>query len=68
LLPFITLNSNQQIDFCKRSIDKAGNYGDKAIKEFLAFAPIQYDFYLDYEMQNPAHSPKWRIYYPNNLG
>jgi hypothetical protein len=48
-------------------IDRAGNYGDKAIQEFLAFAPIQYDFYLDYEMQDPAYSQKWKLYYPRSL-
>ncbi|WKZ36087.1 MAG: hypothetical protein QY332_20980 [Anaerolineales bacterium] len=48
-------------------IDRAGTYGTKAIKEFLAFAPIQYDFYLDYEMQGPAYSQKWKLYYPRSL-
>lgn len=48
-------------------IEKAGVYTDSDIKEFLAFAPIQYDFYLDYEMKDPAYSQKWRLYYPNNV-
>ena len=48
-------------------VEKAGNFSDKAIKEFLAFAPFQYEFYLDYEMQNPTYSQKWKLHYPSNL-
>ena len=48
-------------------VEKAGNFGDKAIKEFLTFAPIQYEFYLDYEMQNATYSQKWKLHYPSNL-
>lgn len=48
-------------------VENAGNFSDKAIKEFLAFAPIQYEFYLDYEMQNTVYSQKWKLHYPSNL-
>ena len=48
-------------------VDMAGNYNDDDIKEFLDFQPFEYDFYLDYEIQNPTYSKKWKLYYPNNL-
>ena len=48
-------------------MDMAGNYHDDDIKEFLNFKPLEYDFYLDYAIQNPVYSKKWRLYYPDNL-
>jgi hypothetical protein len=47
-------------------MDMAGNYNDD-IKEFLNFKPFEYDFYLDYAIENPVYSQKWRLYYPDNL-
>jgi len=29
--------------------------------------PQEIDFYLDYQMDAPAYSPEWRIYYPSEL-
>ena len=48
-------------------IEAAGNYADKAIRTFMNFQPFEFDFYLDYGMQSPAYSTKWRIHYPSNL-
>ena len=48
-------------------MDIAGNYYDDDIKEFLNFKPFEYDFYLDYAIENPVYSQKWRLYYPENL-
>ncbi|HSL44806.1 MAG TPA: hypothetical protein VK897_15325 [Anaerolineales bacterium] len=48
-------------------IDLAGNYRENAIKKFLDYDSLKYDFYLNYEMKEPKYSKKWRIYYPNDL-
>jgi hypothetical protein len=48
-------------------MDMAGNYDDDDIKQFLNFKPFEYDFYLDYAIENPVYSQKWRLYYPENL-
>lgn len=28
---------------------------------------LNYDFYLDYQMESPAHDPHWRMHYPSDL-
>jgi hypothetical protein len=48
-------------------IEAAGNYNLEAIKEFTNYGSFNYDFYLDYQMIDPAYSKQWRIYYPRDL-
>ena len=48
-------------------IEAAGNYTIEALNELLDFSPLDYDFYLDYEMKSPAYSRQWKIYYPKDL-
>ena len=48
-------------------IETAGNYSPEAIEEFANYKTFDYDFYLDYEMKNPAYSNRWRMYYPQDL-
>jgi predicted transcriptional regulator of viral defense system len=48
-------------------LETAGNYSQKDLQEFLTYKPFDYDFYLDYEMENPVYSERWRIYYPQDL-
>jgi hypothetical protein len=48
-------------------IEKAGNYTNEAIQQFLKYDMFKYDFYLDYEIKEPEYSSKWKIYYPRDL-
>lgn len=48
-------------------IDTTGVYDQSACLEFANFAPIEYKFYLDYKINNPAYSEKWKIYYPDDM-
>ncbi|WP_291094115.1 MULTISPECIES: type IV toxin-antitoxin system AbiEi family antitoxin domain-containing protein [Bacteroidota] len=49
-------------------LERAGNYSDKMI-ELLKRKPMNYDFYLTYEMKKDQmrYSEKWRLYYPKGL-
>jgi predicted transcriptional regulator of viral defense system len=47
-------------------LEKAGNYLDSEIQLFAA-QNIQYDFYLDYNLDSPAYSKKWKLFYPAGL-
>jgi len=42
-------------------------YDQNAIDIFMNFSDMRFDFYLDYGMENPCYSDKWRLYYPSNL-
>jgi hypothetical protein len=48
-------------------LEMAGNYANKAVRDFSNFDRFKYDFYLDYEMKEPLYSKKWRLYYPRDL-
>jgi predicted transcriptional regulator of viral defense system len=48
-------------------IETAGNYSPEDIQEFANYKTFDFDFYLDYEMKDPAYSNRWRIYYPQDL-
>jgi hypothetical protein len=48
-------------------METAGNYSLEDIQELLNYKAFDYDFYLDYEMQSPAYSNRWKIYYPQDL-
>jgi predicted transcriptional regulator of viral defense system len=48
-------------------METAGTYSLENLEEFLNFRPLDYDFYLDYEMKTPAYSSRWKIYYPEDL-
>jgi hypothetical protein len=47
-------------------LEKAGNYSDSEINLFRT-RPIEFDFYLDYEISSPAYSTKWKLYTPVSL-
>jgi predicted transcriptional regulator of viral defense system len=46
-------------------LDAAG-YPEKHLARFLEMG-LDYDFYLAYQLSDPAYSKKWRIYYPKGL-
>lgn len=48
-------------------LEMAKVYDDKSINRFQNFDKISFDFYLDYQIQNPLYNPKWRIFYPAEL-
>jgi len=47
-------------------LDIAGAYKEPQI-DLLRQFPIEYDFYLTYEMKNPEYDPKWRLFYPKGF-
>ena len=47
-------------------IDRAGVYEETQIGLLRQF-PIEYDFYLTYDMKNPEYDRKWRLYYPKGF-
>jgi predicted transcriptional regulator of viral defense system len=46
-------------------LDRAGFDGKKMAE--LRKLPRALDFYLTYEMKDPAYSPEWRLYYPQGM-
>ena len=42
-------------------------YEKQIVDIMLYFSEFQYDFYLDYQIEDPCYDSKWRIYYPKNL-
>lgn len=48
-------------------MEKAASFSQDAIEIFRAL-PRQFNFYLDYAMQETEYSEDWRIYYPALLG
>ncbi len=48
-------------------IDKSGVYDTRAIQSLASFKEKNYDFYLDYKIDSPSYSKKWRVYYPKYL-
>jgi predicted transcriptional regulator of viral defense system len=48
-------------------IEKSGVYDSRAIQSLASFKELNYDFYLDYQIDSPSYSKKWRIYYPKYL-
>jgi len=47
-------------------MDKAGNYKDSQMKR-LREMPIEFDFYLTYQIKNPAYNRNWRLHTPKNF-
>ncbi len=47
-------------------MDKAGNYKESQLKRLRAI-PIEFDFYLSYQIKNPAYNEKWRLYTPKHF-
>ncbi len=45
---------------------KAGNYGDSQMSRLRAI-PIEFDFYLTYQVKNPALNEDWRLYAPKGF-
>jgi hypothetical protein len=54
---------HQSIGFC---LEHSGCYNAESLELFRSI-PKMYDFYLDYQMENPGYSNEWRLYYPQNL-
>jgi len=48
-------------------IDKSGVYDSHEIQSLASYKKIIYDFYLDYQIDSPSYSKKWRVYYPKYL-
>jgi predicted transcriptional regulator of viral defense system len=48
-------------------LELAGNYPTRTIQALEDYDTFRHNFYVDYEIKDPTYSPKWRIYYPNNL-
>jgi hypothetical protein len=46
-------------------LEKAG-YKESQLK-ILDNMDIEYDFYLNYKMENPSFSERWKLYYPGHL-
>jgi predicted transcriptional regulator of viral defense system len=46
-------------------LETAG-YSASAQEPFLEMG-LQFDFYLSYQLSNPEHSKKWRLYFPRGL-
>jgi hypothetical protein len=47
-------------------MEKTGVWDNGSIEVFQKMGMI-YDFYLDYQMDNPRYSSNWRLYYPTCL-
>lgn len=47
-------------------LEAAGNYKPSLI-EIFKNKPRDYDFYLTYEMTDPAYSEEWNLYYPKGM-
>jgi len=47
-------------------MDRAGNYSESQIKRIQAI-PREHDFYLTYQIKNPAYNEKWRLFVPNGF-
>jgi len=47
-------------------LERAGVYEANALDLFRRL-PRDFDFYLDYEMEDPSYSSDWRLYYPGEL-
>ena len=45
---------------------QTAGYGANEYAKLMAY-PRNHDFYLTHEMQEPAHSDTWRLYYPSGL-
>lgn len=47
-------------------LERSGTYSPIDLKHFQR-RRFQLDFYLDYAMQDPAYSRKWKLYYPRSM-
>jgi hypothetical protein len=45
---------------------RAGNYSDSQIGKLRSF-PIDFDFYLTYQLKNPVLDEQWRLYVPKGF-
>lgn len=47
-------------------LEKAGKYSPKEI-EMLRTFPMKYDFYLNYQIKNPAYDSSWKVFIPKGF-
>jgi predicted transcriptional regulator of viral defense system len=47
-------------------MEKAGNYSDAQIRKMQAL-PINFNFYLTYQLKNPSFNEKWRLFVPKGF-
>ncbi|HKV38332.1 MAG TPA: hypothetical protein VJX67_03900 [Blastocatellia bacterium] len=47
-------------------LERSGSYTDTQISLLRKF-PINFNFYLDHGMKDPAYSEKWRLFYPKGM-
>ena len=47
-------------------LDKSGHYSEEDVRIFREMAQ-EFDFYLTYQMEHPAYSKEWRLYYPADI-
>lgn len=47
-------------------LDRAGGYKDADLQQ-LKEIPMEFDFYLENRMDNPAYSELWRLHFPKEL-
>jgi predicted transcriptional regulator of viral defense system len=46
-------------------LEKAGATNQQL--SLLKGKPMEFDFYIDYDIQDKAYSPEWRLYYPKGI-
>jgi predicted transcriptional regulator of viral defense system len=47
-------------------MDRCQMYSKKTLKSLLSF-PIEFDFYLGYNMKDMEYSPRWRMFFPKDF-
>mgnify|MGYP000533613284 CR=1 FL=1 len=47
-------------------LERAGDYSDSQINLIRQF-PIEFDFYLTYQMKNPDYNERWRLFIPKGF-
>jgi predicted transcriptional regulator of viral defense system len=47
-------------------MDRSEQYSKADLERLRAF-PIEYDFYVDYQLKNPAYNQKWRLHIPKGF-
>jgi len=47
-------------------LDRTGEFTDEALLP-IRRNPIEFDFYLTYQLRNPAYNEKWRLYIPKGF-
>lgn len=47
-------------------LERSGAYDESEIDVFRGL-PLDYDFYLDYQIAEAEYSEEWRLYFPKGL-